>query len=497
MAIAQLIDLSNYDTLLVQSTDARAGVPDGNIYFDNANGLIELITKEELAQVDLGSGLEDNPLADQEGIAIAALYAFEAQERRTDEELRKYDKYFKGTFKYAGAYEIINSRKFAATDRVKLRGSGWIERASDGGVDRIYFGGRSLGNVEAASLPYYQLILGGAPTNYDKAGPVDEAVQVLGSTANVPSDATAGDFDTRTYYAMSIRTYGFNMDRKILADSGLTTSDGYAAGFAIVETAHITTIPATYPLADVYGGAQVAPFTGMTLEKLAVAQTETGFVEADGDFTWVLHNTANASLDECIAYLDALAQTDEDIDVGTITITNGKRVNTWYSYNATGQVVTRSGADTLGLFIENVPTADQQRVTFTDDVGSVKTYPFQVQVEITVGSLAVADVLAWYHVYYADGAGVLDFNTVGAVTVSDSTPSPVKGNVSADATGIKIIFTYAYDTNTEAGLVAGEDKVVIVEVEGDGGVTAAKTEFTITRNAIVAATCAPTLETNV
>lgn len=38
-----LIDLSNYATTLIQSTQGRAGTPDGNVFFDKANGLIEFI----------------------------------------------------------------------------------------------------------------------------------------------------------------------------------------------------------------------------------------------------------------------------------------------------------------------------------------------------------------------------------------------------------------------------------------------------------------------
>ena len=89
MAAAQLIDLSNYDTMLVQSTQGRSGTPDGNIYFDVANGRIEIITASELASVDLGSGAETNPLTNQFGIKLEALYAFENQERRTDETKRR------------------------------------------------------------------------------------------------------------------------------------------------------------------------------------------------------------------------------------------------------------------------------------------------------------------------------------------------------------------------------------------------------------------------
>lgn len=499
MATPALIDLSNYNTLLVQSTQGRAGTPDGNIFFDVATGQIELITAEEAANVtypvghpNYSDGLpEANPLTNQLGVKMEALYAFEAKERRIDETLRQYDKYFRGSFKFAGAYEIVNSRKFAGTDRVKIRGSGWIERASDGGVDRIYYGNVSLANVEATSQPYYQLSAGAAPVDYAKAGDIDEAIQVFGSTANTPSDAGAGNFDTRTYLAISLRTFGYNYDRKVLADSGVTEMGGYSTGFAIGETPHNTT--GSYNLADVYGGGQIAPWTGMTLERLAAPQTETGFNEADGNFSWVLNNTLGGSLDQCVAFLDALAQTDDDIDSGAITVTNGKRVNTWYTYDAQGRILTRSGADGDGLFIESLPANDQQRVVFTDDAGNTKTYPFNVQVNVSVGANAAADANAWYHAYFLDGPGANDFNTANAITVQDNVAAEVKGNVSA-ATTISFVFDYDGDT---LGGTAGTDKDIVFECEGDGTATAAKTIFTITRTAIVSAACEPGLETNV
>jgi hypothetical protein len=488
MATPVLIDLTNYDTLLVQSTAGRGETPDGNIFFDVETGEIQLISASELAMVDLGSGPEANPLTNALGITMGALYAFERQERRTDEVLRQYDLYFVGSFKFAGAYELANGRKFDATDRRKIRGSGWIERSAAGTIDRIYFGNKSLSPILAGSQPYYQLSAGGAPVNYEKTGPIDEAVQVFGDSTY---DTGAGDFDTRTYEALSIRTYGQNHDRKILADSGVAEMGGYATGFALGESPHLTTDPDDFPLVDVYGGAKVSPWTGMTLEKLSSPQNETGFNEAAGNFSWVLNNTAGGTLAQCVAFLDALAQTDDDIDSGTQTVTHGKRVNTWYTYNAAGKVVTRSGADALGLFIENLPAADEQSIVFTDDTGALKTRPFNVSVEVEVGALAVADPNAWYHCYFATA-----FNSPDAVTVEDKDSVEVKGNVATDATGTKIIFTFAYDSDTLGG-TAGTDKAVVFEVEGDGGATAAQTEFTITRIATVTATCAPGLESNV
>jgi hypothetical protein len=495
MATAQLIDLSNYDTLLVQSTQGRSGTPDGNIFFDVANGRIELITAEELANVDLGGGAEANPLTNQFGIKKEALYAFENQERRTDETLRQYDRYFKGTFKFGGAYEIINGRKYddadgSATssttdDRAKIRGSGWIERNSANAIGRIYYGVRSLGTIEETSQPYYQLTAGGAPTNFQKDGAVDEAIQVYGDAV---VDTNTTTFDSRTYMSMKVRTFGYNYDEKTLEDSGVTQMDGYASGFALGESPHLTT--GNYTLANVYGGGQISPWTGMTLEKLATPQTETGFNEADGDFTWVLNNTVPGDLDQCVAFLDALAQTDDDIDSGSETVTNGKRVGTWYTYDAQGRIVTRSGADSLGLFIENIPTADEQLIVFTDDAGNTKTRPFQVSVVAEVGAIAVADILSWYHSFFEAA-----YNTAGAVTVQDASAAEVKGNVSTDATGNNIEFAFDYDGDTVGG-TAGTDKDCVFICEGDGGATQAKTLYTITRQTTVSFSCAPAQENN-
>lgn len=569
MAVAQLIDLSNYDSLLVQSTASRAGTPDWNVFFDSSNGKIEFIRADELATLDLSWGIttgaqtitvedvwgtftrsawdfvadwfiagrsfasswyvnggnngtfviqtvtatvitvtdntglvdeaggwdeviasvaEANPLTAQDGIKLEAGYAFENQERRTDENLREFDKMIEGSFKFAWAYNFVaNNKPSTDADRDIIRGSGWIEYDAVSAIGRIYYGNNGLGAILELSQPYYQNSVGWEPFDFAKDGNFNEAIQVYWDIA---VDATTTTFDFRTYEAISIRTFGQNYDRKeSTTDLWILELWAYSSWFAVSESPHLTT--GNYTLADVYGGAQIAPWTWMTLEKLAVAQTETGFNEVDWDFTWVLHNTWNWTLDECVAFLDALAQTDDDIDVGAITITNGKRVNTWYSYNATWQIVSTSGADTLGLFIENIPTADQQGIVFTDDLGNEKTYPFQSQIEVSVGVVAVADTLAWYHSFF-----LAAFNTSSAITVVDASAQPVKWNVSTDHTTNKIIFAFDYDWDT-VGWTAGTDKDAVFLCEWDGGATQQKTWYTLSRTAVVSVPCEPWTETNV
>ena len=590
--LAALIDLSNYDTHLVQSTQSRSGTPDGNIFFDTANGRIELITAEELANVDLGSGAEANPLTQDLGIKKEALYAFENQERRTDEALRKFDRYFKGTFKFGGAYELVNAMKYDdvdgsntgiannsagdSDDRVKVRGSGWIERNVAGAIGRIYYGVKSLGNIEALSQPFYQLSDGGAPVDFAKDGPIDEAVQVYG---DITIDTNTTTFDTRTYLSNKIRTFGYNFDEKVLIDSGVSEMGGYFTGFALGESSHLTSD--NYTLADVYGGAQVSPWTGMTLEKLAgatsgavqidvvaaagtftrasgdfttdgfaigqtvqfanftnggnnadkiisnvtstvitvsdttglvdetgggdetatsIGQTETGFTTADGVFSWVVNNTVPGNLDQVVAFLDALAQTDDDIDSGALTVTNGKRVGTWYTYNAEGKILPKVGTGVAneGLFIEGLVGTDKNRVVFTDDTDATKIYPSYSNVSVAVGADAVADSLAWFHAFFLDGPAGADYNTSLALTVEDASAVEVKGNVDGSGfrTGNNILFEFDWYLDTIGGPIE-TDKDCVFLCEGDGGVTQAKTVFTLTSAASITASCTPLVENNV
>lgn len=497
-----LIDHTNFATTLKQSTTARGATPNGNVYFDVANNKIQLIGVDELPTVNFGAGAVTNPLNNSDGITLRALYNFENQERRVDENLRKYKRGVAGDFRFAGAYNFINGVKLDSNDRNKIRSSGWQEFADlvDGQttVDRIYHGVVSLVSIQSTTTPYWALVTGTSEatlqaatwTNFSRTGNINEAVQVFGTTAN--GDATAGTFDytTRTL-VVRVRSWGYNPGETTSVASGITEFSGFSAGYGVGESINSTN---TYTLTNVFGGAAISPWTGMSLKKVVTPQTETGFNEADGSFTWVLVNTAGGTVQECAAYLDALTLQDSDIDANASTY-NGKKGRIWYTRDATGKLVTSSiGGE--GLFIEGLSYAEKQNVIMTDNAGSAKTYPFFPEIQITVGSAAIADTNAWYHVFYVNGAAAADFDTTGAVTVNNAAGSPVKGNVAANVVGGKISFTYAYDTNTQAGLAAGIDKDIVVLVEGDGGVSQAITYATITRDTTISIACIPVIDNN-
>jgi hypothetical protein len=512
--MAVLIDETNYGQYLKQSSQPRSGSPDGNVYFDNVNDVIEMIGVDELTTFNhttMGGGASDaNQLTNFDGFTMRGIYNFMNQERKVDETLRTFLRGSKGTYRFAGAFDLINGVKFddtvlgdGSTDINKVRGSGLIAFAATGNgqtdIDRIYHGNLSLVDVQPGTVPQWALVAETSEAtlqaatwnNYQRAGDINEVVQIYGDTSF--GDASAGDFDDRTsILVIRVRSWGYVPGETTSIATQIAEFSGFSAGYGVGESLNPSN---TYDIADVFGGSQVSPFTGMSLEKMASPQTESDFTTADGDFTWVLHNTLGGTAQECAAYLDALALQDSDVDVGAVVVYNGQKGRVWYNRDADGKIETVS-AEGEGLAIEGLSTAEKQNVILHDNSDAAKVYPFFPEVQLGVGAPAVADPEAWYHTYYVDGAASADFDTATAVTVLDSSGAPVKGNVATDAVGNIISFAYAYDTNTDAGLVPGVDKNIVVIVEGDGGVSQAITYATITRDTVVPIPCAPATDNN-
>ena len=509
MATPVLIDLSNYSDMLVQSEDDRAGATGtGNVYFDTVGGTIEFLTADDVPNVTYPAthpnwsdgSPEANPLTAALGIKFEAIYAFENQERSSSvvsgEDLRQYDRWTSGTFKFGGAYNFVNARVPASdVDREVIRGSGWNEFDASGVALRKYFGNKGLSNIEAASQPYYQQSIQGTATDFAKVGQIDEAILVYHDSTG---DGNPDTLDAVTYEAVSIRTYGNNYDRKNTVDDlGIAELGGYSTGFALNESVHLTTTEGNMPYADVMT-TPAGVWANMVLNHIAAPSAKTGeFSDETGTrvFSWELISPDSATLDDMVAWLDAFATEDamEADDLGVNTGNLGKDIETWYSYNAAGQVVTKSGVDptTEGLYLNDVPTADQQRVVMTDDGGTVKAYSFKVQIEAEVGATAKADANAWYHSYFAAA-----YNTSSAITVETDASAEVKGLASTANGDNKIVFTFDYTGDTVGGS-ADTDKDCVFLCEGDGGATQQKTLYTITKSTTVAFACSPGSENNV
>lgn len=491
MASPIKITRDNYTTNLVRSTASRAGTPDGNYFIDLANDVIEIITLEELATVNLGSGLEANPLTNDDKIQGLAIYFELLEQAESDTAVQNFlaamDAAPNRLGKLTGATSFLNGIKLASgtvdaggvggslgDDRFKIADSGFTEFAAGGGgntlIDRVNHGAKSLNAILVASQPFYQIAASlseadrqaAPPVDFSKTGDVNQVIQTFGATAN--GDAGAGDFDSRAdVLILGVRTFGQTVGEANSNDTGVAELGAYSQGYGLGETPVPDLSGVTE--ADVFGGGIVAPYDGLTFDRVTVAETKTGFVEADGDFTDVIRNTGGASLVQVRAWLDKLMQqdTDQNVNTGTTGPFLPKRAEPLYTIDGT-TLVTRQG-----LFIEGVSSG----IINTDDAGAQKTYPFLAQLIIRLSAAWFNDAAPWFRMMYLDGAAAADFDTTGAVTLEDSAPLAIAGDeldsriFSVNAGEYyELRVTYGYDTNTQAGLGAAIDKDFVFQCGG-------------------------------
>lgn len=469
MATEQLITRDNFTSFLVRSTAGRTGTPDGNIFLDTTNDTVQIITSSELATFDMTSvGLgasEANPLSDTDKIQALALYFFIIQEVQADTALQNFrfsmDAVSNRMGKLVGATAFLNSIKLAdgainiagvggslGDDRLKLADSGLQEfAASNGGgsdIDRILHGAKSLNTIDAGSQPFYMISASlseahrqaATPVDFSKAGSVNELIQTFGSTGNTPSDAGAGNFDSLAdVLILGVRDYGFSIGEVNSVGTGVAELGAYSQGYGLGNTA--VSDVASITQADVWGGGQISPFTGIGFTRLAAPEVVSGWVEANGNFTDKITNSAGASLIQLRAFMDMLMQqdTDQNDNTGATGAWIPKRAEPLYTIDPAGKLVSRQG-----LMIENIPAIDEQGAIMTDDAGDEKNRPVITSVIVALSTAWLLDTLGWLRLMYNDGAAAADFDTSGAVTVQDASSVAVALQATA--------FLSAMDVNT-------------------------------------------------
>ncbi len=441
---------------LQHSTQSRSGTPDGNYFLDTSVPATPVIQIFSAAEVPTMAGAVPNLLDASDGVTMKALYGAIGVLRRTDDTIRHFLKPSVGVYANAGAYKLLNNYLFdTSTDWKLVRGAGLECYNVAEQLNRVYFGPKSSGNIELASQPSFQTVANGAVTSFTFTGDVDELVQVYGTTAN--GDTGAGNFDLRSFFAVSVREWSYRHDRKSLVDSQLEEAAGYAGGFGLGESEHPST--GDYTEANVHTAA-IAPFSTMNFLTEAAPVTRSGFNEADGDFAMSIENPAGGTLAQVVAKADAWARDVADIDSGTPT-REGIQHPVLYTFGP-GDIIEWA----QGIYPENIPGSELTSMTVTDDAGNVKTFPDLLTVTVYFSDAAKADANAWYEVFLEDDEDTAnDYNTSAALTYQDKDSAAIVGTVSgANSTSFDVNFSIVPPGSTWE---AGETHVIRIVVGGD------------------------------
>ena len=343
----------------------------------------------------------------------------------------------------------------ADATRQMLRDGGWSEYSGAGVLQRQYVGIVGLGGVSSGAQLYYQRAAIDAPTNFTFTDQCNEGIQIFG-------DASNGNFDKRTYFKGFVREYGKKYKDSVLADTGKT-----ATGANIVNLLLSNEDDLKIQAND--AAMTGAPYSGITVTYYGSDQTKT---IGGGSYPFrVVINGNNATLEQIYTKVQYLLRQDSDIDAGAGNV-NGKTAAALLGF------VGDTLQTTTGVFVENLLSADTNRIEFKDQNGVTRTYPYTAAGTITFNSVLVGAGSSYRLMFTTPPGAGNDYGESGAITVNDASGTPITGTISSGS----VAFTFDYDGNTQGGFTAGTDRpVTLIGVKPGTGKFAVATG-TLTRS---------------
>lgn len=347
------------------------------------------------------------------------------------------------------------------TTRNMLRDGGWSEYAGSSSITQQFAGFIGLGSINSGAQPYYHLAATDSPTNFPFTDQFNVGVKVYG-------DATHGNFDKRTYAKAFCREYGKRYASSVLADTGSTATGANKQNFLIANSDDLK-----IQAAD--GAMTGAPYSGINVSYYTANQTRS-IGGSNYDFKIIIEGN-NATLEQIYTKVQYLLRQGTDINTsGTAGTKIGKIQSDLLTFVGDTLVTSTS------VYIDNIQSADSNRIEFYDDGGTKRTNPYTAAGTISFNAPLVGAGSS-YRLFFTSppGAGN-DYGEAGAITVNDASGTPITGTISAAS----IAFTYDYDGNTQGGFTAGTDRpVTLVGIRPGAGKFVAATG-TLTRSKTIA-----------
>ena len=319
--------------------------------------------------------------------------------------------------------------------RQMLRDGGWSEYSAAGVLNRQYVGIVGLGTVSSGAQLYYQKVSGAAASNFTFTDQVNEGIQVYGDAAN-------GNFDSRTYFKGYVREYAKKYRDSVLADTGKTATGAYLVNLLLSNEDDLKIQANDAAMSG-------APYSGITVSYYTDNQSRTiGGVSRN--FKIIIDGN-NATLEQIYTKVQYLLRQATDINTsGTDGVKTGKIQSSLLSFVGDTLVTSQS------VYIDNILSADSNRIEFYDDSNTLRTNPYTAAGTITFNAPLVGAGSSFRLMFTAPPGAGNDYGESGAVTVNDASGTPITGTISASS----IAFTYDYDGNTQGGFTAGTDRPV-------------------------------------
>lgn len=395
-------------------------------------------------------------------------------------------------FEWVDDWEPLND-----TTRNFIRTAGWAEVSAAAATKRQYIGVITLGNIDGGDTAYYAFSSDTAATDFDFDGPVNQAIQTFG-------DASNGNFDSRTdILNVFIRVFGKTYDQSSTVAIGIPSGTSLPTNtqrfpLAEADDLKITGLVTTtlQDLLDDIITTPVAPYDDMDIEYFASAQTRSGFVAIGGDtpspgdaqFGVIIDGDISAggaaSAEQIYAFVQASLQDTADIDAGAGTRVGQLQDALVRFVGDNLETIAQSAANApvggTGVAIDNFDSNDTNRISFVDNDGDTRTFPFVAAGTIQFNNFLQNEPVgeAIYRMFFTDANGN-QFGTAAAILVDDNSGADIAGNIDGAAS---VAFDFDYDGNVQGGRTAATDADITIVAIGTAVAQYVVATGTITRN---------------
>jgi hypothetical protein len=408
--------------------------------YDVTNRLITLTASTEFA----GSNISDTGSSATNGVTMQALYSFSKEEWRTDTNLIKFP--FPMVSITAEQFELVNNWNLTGNSETLIRDAGWALRDSGGTSQEEYMNITSLGAFDSSTddIAYYlqEDSPSGSPISMVFSGEVNQAVKIYG-------DADYGNFDYRNFYKIYLReqgkTYGFydllteqNLASLTFKKFALPLSNGTDLKISVADTGID---------GNSDGTADVDPYSGMSITWYTTPQSR-NIGGTNYDFSIIIDGNSGTA-EQIYEFTQWSLRQSVDIDA---SLANHRGDIAEELLEFVGDTLKTKLTSDGGVYIDNFLAVDTNRITFVDDTGTERNFPFVAAGNLVFNENLSNDADSIYRVFFTnDDAGNdagFDFGTANAITIEDNSTVEIQDFLSGRTS---VAFDYDYDNNVQRG----------------------------------------------
>lgn len=318
----------------------------------------------------------------------------------------------------------------------------------------------ALVTVRPKDQIYYQI--GGAtsaPINFGLTGAVNQAVKTYG-------DASHGNFDYRgtgSVLKLYVREQGYTYGKQKKEDIGINSTMTYQTyRFPVTNSSDAIKITHTDVQIDANSDnlADVAPYSTMSISWFATPQVRSiGGVNrnfniiVDADTGLAPGASGSATAEEIYEFIQWSLRrgVGTDIDADGTTTAVGSITRDLVQFVGDTLYTLYDANDGHGIYIDNFSSADTNRITFADNTGTNRTFPYTAAGTLAFNSNLVADGASGIYRLFFTKLYNAAFGTANATIVQKADNAT---SISGTISGATVTFDFDYDGNVQAAWAA-------------------------------------------